>query len=65
LSFLGLGIKPPDSSWGVLIQEGANKMETYPWLLVFPALLFAITLFCLNFIGDGLRNALDVRSAKD
>jgi oligopeptide transport system permease protein len=40
-------------------------METYPWMLIFPALLFAITLFCLNFIGDGLRNALDVRSAKD
>ncbi|MBP7950178.1 MAG: ABC transporter permease [Verrucomicrobiales bacterium] len=65
LSFLGLGIKPPDSSWGVLIQEGAAKMETYPWMLVFPAVLFAVTLFCLNFIGDGLRNALDVRSAKD
>jgi len=59
LSFLGLGIQEPLTSWGVLISEGANKMETAPWMLVFPAIFMAITLFCFNFIGDGLRDALD------
>ena len=65
LSFLGLGVQPPDASWGVLINEGQQNMEIYPWLLIFPALFFAVTLFCLNFIGDGLRDALDPKSAKD
>jgi oligopeptide transport system permease protein len=65
LSFLGLGVKPPLSSWGILIKEGADTMETYPWLLIFPALFFSATLFCLNFIGDGLRDAMDVRASKD
>jgi oligopeptide transport system permease protein len=65
LSFLGLGVQPPMSSWGVLIKDGAEKMEEYPWLLVFPGGLFSLTLFSLNFLGDGLRDALDVRSAKD
>jgi oligopeptide transport system permease protein len=65
LSFLGLGVPPPMSSWGVLIKEGAEVMEVYPWLLIFPGSLFALTLFCLNFLGDGLRDALDVRSSKD
>ncbi|HEY5238624.1 MAG TPA: ABC transporter permease subunit [Rhizomicrobium sp.] len=59
LSFLGLGIQEPLTSWGVLISEGANKMETAPWMLVFPAVFMAVTLFCFNFIGDGLRDALD------
>jgi len=59
LSFLGLGIQEPLTSWGVLIADGANQMETTPWMLVFPALFMAITLFCFNFIGDGLRDALD------
>jgi oligopeptide transport system permease protein len=59
LSFLGLGIREPFTSWGVLISEGAGQMETAPWTLVFPALLMAVTLFCFNFIGDGLRDALD------
>lgn len=58
-SFLGLGIQEPLTSWGVLISEGANQMETAPWMLIFPALFMAITLFCFNFIGDGLRDALD------
>ena len=53
------------SSWGLLIQEGAEKMDIYPWLLIFPALFFSATLFSLNFIGDGLRDALDPRAAKD
>ncbi len=65
LSFIGLGVEPPQSSWGLLIKDGAAAMETYPWLLVFPAILFALSLFCLNFAGDGLRDALDVKGAKD
>jgi len=64
LSFLGLGVKPPNSSWGVLIQEGANAMFANPWPLVFPSALFSLTLFSLNFLGDGLRDALDPKSAK-
>ena len=59
LSFLGLGVQEPLTSWGVLISEGANAMETAPWTLIFPAAFMAITLFCFNFIGDGLRDALD------
>jgi len=59
LSFLGLGIREPMTSWGVLISEGANSLETAPWMLIFPAGFMAITLFCFNFIGDGLRDALD------
>jgi len=65
LSFLGLGIQPPQSSWGLLISHGVETMEEYPWLLIFPGLLFSITLFALNFLGDGLRDALDVRTSKD
>jgi oligopeptide transport system permease protein len=65
LSFLGLGVQPPHSSWGVLIKEGAEVMEEYPWLLIYPGAVMALTLFSLNFLGDGLRDALDVRGAKD
>jgi oligopeptide transport system permease protein len=65
LSFLGLGVQPPMSSWGSLIKDGADKMEEYPWLLLFPGVLFSLTLFSLNFLGDGLRDALDVRASKD
>ena len=65
LSFLGLGVQPPMSSWGTLIKDGAEKMEEYPWLLLYPGALFSLTLFSLNFLGDGLRDALDVRTAKD
>ena len=65
LSFLGLGVKAPNSSWGVLIQEGANFMLTNPMQLVFPALFFSITLFSLNFLGDGLRDATDPKASKD
>ena len=61
LSFLGLGIQEPLTSWGVLISDGANQMQTASWLLIFPALFMAVTLFCFNFIGDGLRDALDPR----
>lgn len=65
LSFLGLGIQPPESSWGVLISYGVESMEEYPWLLIFPGLALAMTLFALNFLGDGLRDALDPRASKD
>src|ERR1039458_4218079 len=65
LSFLGLGVQAPMSSWGVLIKDGAEKMEEFWWLLVFPGALFSTTLFSLNFLGDGLRDALDVRASKD
>lgn len=61
LSFLGLGVQEPMTSWGVLISEGARAMESAPWLLLFPATFLAATLFALNFIGDGLRDALDPR----
>jgi oligopeptide transport system permease protein len=65
LSFLGLGVQPPDSSWGTLINDGAQNMESQWWLLAFPAAIFSLTLFCLNFAGDGLRDALDVKASKD
>ena len=59
LSFLGLGVQEPDTTWGVLISDGAQIMETAPWSLLFPAAFLAVTLFCFNFLGDGLRDALD------
>lgn len=65
LSFIGLGVKAPNSSWGTLIKEGADRMEVTPELLVFPALFFCLTLLALNFLGDGLRDAIDPKSAKD
>ena len=65
LSFLGLGIQPPQSSWGVLISGGVETMEEYPWLLLFPGLTLSATLFALNFLGDGLRDALDPRATSD
>ena len=65
LSFLGLGIQPPQSSWGLLINYGVETMEEYPWLLIFPGIALSLTLFALNFLGDGLRDALDPRASKD
>ncbi|HEY3862965.1 MAG TPA: ABC transporter permease [Verrucomicrobiae bacterium] len=65
LSFLGLGVQPPHSSWGVLIKEGAEMMEESPWMLIYPAAAMALTLFSLNFLGDGLRDALDTRGSKE
>ncbi len=65
LSFIGLGVKAPNSSWGTLIKEGADRMEVTPELLIFPALFFCLTLLALNFLGDGLRDAIDPKSAKD
>jgi oligopeptide transport system permease protein len=61
LSFLGLGVQPPNASLGWLINEGANQMLVYWWALVFPGAMLAVLLFALNFIGDGLRDAIDPR----
>ena len=61
LSFLGLGVQEPYTSWGRLISQGANEIGTAPWLLIIPAAFLVITLFCFNFIGDGLRDSLDPR----
>ena len=65
LSFLGLGIQPPMSSWGTLIKDGVESMEEYSWLLIYTGLTFTITLFALNFFGDGLRDALDPKTSAD
>lgn len=59
LSFLGLGVQEPATSWGALVSDGAHAMETTPWALVVPATFLAVTLLCLNFLGDALRDALD------
>ncbi len=61
LSFLGLGVQEPMTSWGALLDEGAKAMEVAPWQLLFPAGFMVLTLFCFNFLGDGLRDALDPR----
>jgi oligopeptide transport system permease protein len=65
ISFLGLGVQAPMSSWGLLIKEGAEAMDTYTWMLIYPSIALSLTLFSLNFLGDGLRDALDPRIAKD
>ena len=59
LSFLGLGVQPPMASLGTLIANGASDMELAPWLLIFPSAVMVITLMSFNFIGDGLRDAID------
>ena len=64
LSFLGLGVQPPASSWGVLLNEGAERMRTYPWMLIVPAAVFAATLLSLNLLGDSLRDRLDPKSRR-
>ena len=65
LSYLGVGIEAPNSSWGILIKEGADFLETQLYLLIIPGIFFSLTLFAFNFLGDGLRDALDVRASKD
>jgi oligopeptide transport system permease protein len=65
LSFIGLGVQAPKASWGTLVAEGAEKMVVYPWLLIGPAAVMATTIFALNFLGDGLRDALDPHTRKD
>ena len=64
LSFLGLGIQPPMSSLGLLIRDGAQVMEEFPWMLFFPGVIFSIALFAFNFVGDGLRDAIDPKMNK-
>lgn len=65
LSFLGLGVQAPMASWGTLISSGVEVMEIAPWVLLAPAAMLSATLFSLNFLGDGLRDALDPKGAKD
>jgi oligopeptide transport system permease protein len=62
LSFLGLGVSAPDASWGTLISEGVQGMELFPWRLLVPAIAMTLFLFAMNFLGDGLRDALDPQS---
>ncbi len=64
LSFLGLGVQEPMSSWGTLINDGVAAMEVYPWMLIFPCSTLMLTLLALNFIGDGLRDALDPKVSR-
>ena len=59
LSFLGLGVQEPMSSWGALVSDGAQDMESAPWTLIAPSVFLTVTLYCFNYIGDGLRDALD------
>lgn len=65
ISFLGLGVQPPMPSWGVLLSEGVKHMELEPWLILFPAVFLSLTLFSLNFLGDGLRDAIDPKYRTD
>ncbi|MGV6810095.1 MAG: ABC transporter permease subunit [bacterium] len=64
LSFLGLGVQEPMTSWGVLIAEGAAQMESAPWMLLFPASFLAVTLFCLNSLGDALQEQFDPKNTQ-
>ena len=64
LSFLGLGVQPPYASWGSLAAEGIKAIGIYPWQMIFPGVTMALTLFSLNFLGDGLRDALDPQTRK-
>jgi oligopeptide transport system permease protein len=65
LSFLGLGVQPPDASWGTLVADGARLLALFPWLVFFPGLALSLTLFCFNFLGDGLRDALDPQDRRE
>jgi oligopeptide transport system permease protein len=65
LSFLGLGVQPPDASWGTLVADGARTLAIFPWLVSFPGLALSLTLLAFNFLGDGLRDALDPHDHSD
>jgi oligopeptide transport system permease protein len=65
LSFLGLGVQAPLASWGTLVTEGSSQIVVYPWLLVYPGAVMALTVMSLNFLGDGLRDALDPQTRKE
>ncbi|MCA9523291.1 MAG: ABC transporter permease subunit [Myxococcales bacterium] len=64
LSFLGLGVQDPMPSWGTLINDGAKVMQDFPWLIIWPSIVLGLTLFCFNFLGDGIRDALDPQVKK-
>jgi len=64
LSFLGIGVQPPYASWGSLAAEGIKNLAIFPWQMIFPGVTMALTLFSLNFLGDGLRDALDPQTRK-
>jgi len=65
LSFLGLGVQPPAASWGTLVSDGARVLALFPWLVIFPGIALSLTLLCFNFLGDGLRDALDPQDRRD
>jgi len=65
LSFLGLGVQPPAASWGTLVADGARVLALFPWLVIFPGAALSLTLLCFNFLGDGLRDALDPQDKRD
>ena len=65
LSFLGLGVQPPAASWGTLVSDGARVIALFPWLVLFPGAALSLTLLCFNFLGDGLRDALDPQDRRD
>jgi oligopeptide transport system permease protein len=65
LSFLGLGVQAPLASWGTLVTEGSTQILVYPWLLIGPGVVMGLTIFALNFLGDGLRDALDPHTRRD
>jgi oligopeptide transport system permease protein len=64
LSYLGLGVQAPYASWGSLASDGVKNIAIFPWQLIFPGVTMALTLFSLNFLGDGLRDALDPQTRK-
>jgi oligopeptide transport system permease protein len=65
LSFLGLGVQAPLASWGTLVSEGSTQISVYAWVLVAPGVVMGLTIMALNFLGDGLRDALDPQTRKD
>ena len=65
VSFLGLGVQTPTASWGNMLDSAVKYLQTAPWLWLFPGLMIMLTVLCINFIGDGLRDALDPRSARN
>jgi oligopeptide transport system permease protein len=65
LSFLGLGVQPPAASWGTLVSDGARVIALFPWMVAFPGAALSVTLLCFNFLGDGLRDALDPQDRRD
>ncbi|HVK78322.1 MAG TPA: ABC transporter permease subunit, partial [Kofleriaceae bacterium] len=65
LSFLGLGVQAPLASWGTLVTEGSSQIAVYPWVLIGPGVVMGLTIMSLNFLGDGLRDALDPQTRKD